>query len=260
VAAIHNNFWMFDPGAALPFFGYRRFGHDGPVGHELAPSLAHFYESEKFRTTNDELRQTVLDCSSPTAAQKLAKRHRASWRADWRTVRGRVLRAGLAMQCLQSKEAMRMARDAFERSMELASMRRVCSLPGPFLAAEIQAFFAKPTAQQPRVGGVCLNGFVPEDLRDRLDAVFKLQPPISATLYAGGDADPGLEMWCADRAVPIRLLHGEQGRFKEGNAADHVARVSTLIVCAPSSRKSVIALKTAAKRSRLAVLDLTSKG
>lgn len=248
---------MFDPGAALPFFAYRHFEAHEPVGHDLAPTLAHFYESEKFRTSDNDLRRAVLDCSTPTAAQKLAKRHRERWRNDWRQIRGRVLRAGLAMQSLQSKEALLMARRAYDQAIELASVRRLCSLPGPFLSAEIQTFFAKPAPQQPRLGGVCLRGCVTADLRDRLDALFKLHAPVSAAVYGGGDADPTLEIWCADRAVPTRLLHLEQTRFKESIAHDHVARVSTLIICAPGSRKSVIALKAAAKKARLAVVDLT---
>jgi len=250
---------MFDLGAPLPFLAYRHFEGDQAAGHDLAPTLAHFYESEKFRTSDDRLRRSILDCSTPTAAQKLAKRHKDLWRADWRQIRGRVFRAGLAMQALQSKEAMRFARDAFEHALELAAVRRVCTLPGSFLAAEIQAFFAKPSPQHPRLGGVCLRGCVAGDLRERLDAVFKLQPPVSAALYAGGDADPTLEMWCADRAVPVRLLHLEQARFKESIAQDHIARVSTLIICAPGKRKSVTALKTAARRGRLAVVDLSLK-
>ena len=56
---------MFDPGLHLPFTTYRRFVDGKPVVADLAPTLIHHYESEKFRGTDEDLRLAVLDATRP---------------------------------------------------------------------------------------------------------------------------------------------------------------------------------------------------
>lgn len=253
---------LFDPSAEIPFHGYRRFLPDEPPLFDLAPSLIHFYESEKFRGVDEVLRLSVLSCSTVREAAKISKRHKDIWRKDWRAVRGRVFRAGLAMQVLQSRRAMAAARAGFGSSMELSSCRRVGGLPGPFVADELNNFFQTSTGPgTTRLGVIALAGCVPDDIERRLEALFIRQKPISAAIYSGKDADHRVEIWCAQAAIPIRLTSVDSIRLREEDAGTVTARINALLTCMPMTRKQakVILSVAAAKRPKIRVLDLGLK-
>lgn len=250
----------FDPSAQIPFHTYRRFEEDGSPGpFDLAATLVHHYESEKFRGVSEELRLEALDCSSIRALRKLTKRHSESWRKDWRQIRGRVFRAGLAMQVLQSREALKRAREGFQQSMELAATKTVGGLPGAFLAEELQGFFASSTGPTiTRLGVIALKGCVPHDIEDRLAALFGQLRPVSAAVYAGADADPTIERWCAKSAIPVRLTGTGAKRLREDDAGEVTQRVNMLVTCIPMARKASVAIVKSAqsRRPRVRVLDL----
>lgn len=250
---------IYDPDQILPFNAYRRtqpgYGHI----HELAPSISHFYEAEKLRGTNEDLRQTVLACSTARAARKLTKRHAAEWRPDWNGVRGAVLRSGLAMQMVQSAEARRLIRAAYDRSIELAaSARRVGGVPAPFLASNISRIFEQGQSRTAcRLGLLVLQGYEPDDLEARLDALFGANPPYSAAVYVGEEASHQAEAWCMRRAVPLRYV-GEQGqRLRPEHHLAIGERINTLLLCAPNTRKAVSAIVSPVKRAKTRILDLT---
>lgn len=250
----------FDPESLIPFHGYRRFLEDGEITTDMVPTLAHFYESEKFRTVDESLRLAVLDTRTAKEARKFTKKRDNLWRADWKAVRGRVLRAGLAMQVTQSNKALKMAKQAFALSMELAAIKRIGGIPGAFLADELQRFFMPATGPGvTKLGVITLNGCIPDDIEARLDALFATQKPASAAIYAGADADTRVEIWCARAAVPIRITGVACGRIREENAAEVTARVNALLTCMPASRKASVAIlaAAAAKRPRIKVLDLS---
>jgi predicted NAD-dependent protein-ADP-ribosyltransferase YbiA (DUF1768 family) len=251
----------FDPESLIPFLAYRRFLDDGEVTTDMVPTLAHFYESEKFRTVDESLRLAVLDTRTPKEARKFTKKRAELWRSDWKAVRGRVLRAGLAMQVTQSNKALKMAKQAFALSMELSAIKRIGGIPGAFLADELQRFFMPSTGPGvTKLGVIALNGCIPDDIESRLDALFSTEKPVSAAIYAGADADPRVEIWCARAAVPIRLTGLACGRIREENATEVTARVNALLTCMPASRKASVAIlaAAAAKKPRIKVLDLSS--
>lgn len=252
----------FDPEANLPFWGYRRFvDNEKPVA-DMVQSLAHFYESEKFRGVDEALRAAVLDSRTAKEARKITKRHSTNWRKDWKAVRGRVFRAGLAMQVMQSRTALRMARAAFGQSIEVAAVPRIGGIPGSFISAELATFFQAPTSgpEFNRLGVIALNGCVPDDIEQRLDALFAAKKPVSAAVYTGGDADHRIEMWCAEVAVPIRLTSMASSRLREEDAFAVTERINNLIYCMPKARKASQAILKAAslKRPRIKLLDLTA--
>src|SRR5665647_716391 len=253
----------FDPEAEIPFHGYRRFFLDeSPPIFDLVPSLIHFYESERFRGTDEDLRLAVLECSTVREARKVAKKHHFAWRKDWRAVRGRVFRSGLAMQVLQSKKAMALARAGFGSSMDLASCKRVGGLPGPFVSEELQAFFQGVSGPGiTRLGVIALNGCVPEDIEQRLNSLFQSIKPVSAAIYSGKDADHRIEVWCALSAIPIRLTGRDSIRLREDDAAEVTARVNALLSCFPGARKEskTILAAAAAKRPKIRLLDFGLK-
>lgn len=201
---------VFNPADVAPFFGYRRFDDDG-ASFELIASLVHHFESEKFRGVDEAIRLEILNCATPKLAQKVAKRHMDKWRKDWKSVRGRVFRAGLAMQAIQNRKVRIAARQAFERSMELCGVKRIGGLPSAFIASELQTFFQKPSNTScGKLGALAIKGWVPGDIRARLDSVFLHDKPLSATVYAGADSDPLVEQWCIQNAIPVRIAFEDE--------------------------------------------------
>jgi predicted NAD-dependent protein-ADP-ribosyltransferase YbiA (DUF1768 family) len=251
----------FDPDQIHPFQSYRRLEGEFAHLHDLSPSIAHFYESEKLRGTSEDVRQSVLSCPTARAARKLAKRHEAQWRQDWRLVRGAVLRAGLAMQMVQSVEARQAIRQAATRADAIAAAGgRPGGVPAAFLAANLRMVAEQSQARSSnRLGLLILKGYEPDDLDARLDAMFSKERPFSAAVYVGEEASIGAEAWCMRRAVPLKHIGEHDRRLR---AEDHAAigqRITTLIVCAPQTRKEVSAILSPARQARTRIVDLTRR-
>lgn len=250
---------VFNPADVAPFFGYRRFDDDG-ASFELIASLVHHFESEKFRGVDETIRLEILNCATPKLAQKVSKRHMDKWRKDWKSVRGRVFRAGLAMQAIQNRKVRIAARQAFERSMELCGVKRIGGLPSVFIVSELQKFFQKPSnASCGKLGALAIRGWVPGDLCARLDAVFLQDKPISATVYAGADSDPIVEQWCIQNAIPVRVAFADEKRIREGMAPTLIHRANSMLVCIPPRRKVTRAVLAAiaAQRPKIKLIQLT---
>lgn len=90
---------LISPDEPVLFTGYR-----SPVDGipEVYSSISHWFESEKFRGTNDVLREEARWLPTAREARKFARRHRSSWREDWAAVRVRVMRAGFIMAADQN--------------------------------------------------------------------------------------------------------------------------------------------------------------
>lgn len=253
---------VFDPSTPLPFFGYRFFEAEEKPYAELMPSLIHFYESEKFRGTSEELRKAIADSRSLREVRKISQKNRSLWRKDWNAIRGRVFRAGLAMQVVQSRKALTMAKLGFNESIAIAGEKHIGGLPGTFISNELQAFFQNPnTVGTARLGVIALNGCVPDDIEDRLNTLFTKGKPVSAAVYSGSDADPVIERWCAMNAIPVRLTSLSSSRLREEDSKEVTARINTLVTCMPNTRKGPTAIlaAAAAKRPKIKVLDLAIK-
>lgn len=257
--SVARHFDPYSPDAVLPFESYRRLG-SSPMLRDVPATLVHFYESEKFRGVDETLRLEVLDCSSVSAARKLAKRNRAHWRENWSSVRGRAFRAGLAMQIAQSKTA-RLAAKALLRDLDAVSSSRLYGgLPGLFVAKQTSVLFEEIRSPRSlRMGFVVFSGHCPVDLVDRLDAVAGAAP-FSGTVYAGPEAEPLAEQWLQQRAVPVKLVGSDSSRFRLADHSALLQRVNALVVCAPSSRTEVAELVAQAKAKRIRVLDFTMAG
>jgi hypothetical protein len=90
-----------DPYEPILFTGYRSPGSDGTP--DVYTTLAHWIESEKFRGSDEDLRDAVLHAPSGKEAFKLAERNKGAVRKTWRALRGRVARAGLLMAAAQNR-------------------------------------------------------------------------------------------------------------------------------------------------------------
>lgn len=250
---------IYDPDQIHPFNAYRRLQGEHGHLHDLAPSIAHFYESEKLRGLNEDLRQEVLSCPTARAARKLTKRHEAAWRPDWKQVRGAVLRAGLAMQMVQSIEARQAIRLAAQHADEIAAAGgRLGGVPAPFFTAHLaQVVEQAQSRTASRLGLLVLRGYEPIDLEARLDALFTAQRPFSAAVYVGEEASTSAEAWCMQRAIPIRYVGDPQRRLRSEDHSGIGQRINTLVVCAPQTRKAVSLIVAPARRARTRVIDLT---
>ena len=247
-----------DPDLLLPFFGYRLLDEVGRH-QEMVPSLTHFFESEKLRGRNEELRRQILSATSARAARKISRKNRDQWRADWQRVRARVLATGMAMQMMQSRSAVQMIKRTAELHEALkADKSRMGGLPVSFITG-VAAQLVKSAASRgvARVGVVALRRHTPEDLPDRLDALFTAGLPLAATIYAGNDASLPAERWCIQNSVAVRLLGVGMLRFRADEVGDLLKRSSTVVLCAPAGRTEVARFIAQAQQTRRQLVTLT---
>lgn len=89
--------------ATLPFHAYRSVEPGGAFTREieLVSSLEHFFQSERFRGINDELRLEVLNQPTAREARKFAVAHQRHQRTDWEKRQPRILRCGMWFQCIE---------------------------------------------------------------------------------------------------------------------------------------------------------------
>jgi len=246
--------------ALAPFQAYRRASQ--PPIFELCASLSHFFEAEKFRRPEtEELRQEVLSCPTARAARKLSRRHASSWREDWKQIRSRVFRAGLAMQMSQCPEVKAQALDLAGNALEWSSQRAlVAGLPVAWVAREVLALQEGRTSKTtPRLGLLTFSGYTPPDLGARLSALFAGERPSGAAVYIGEECDRQAEYWCMEAATPLRYVGDTRQRLRSESSKDLLNRINRLIICAPATRKDVKALITQAKQKRIAVQILTAE-
>lgn len=82
-----------------PFITYREFAPVAGINptHVYANSLISLYESERFRTVDEALRQEILQLPTSRESWKLASKHLHRTRTDWDQVHVRIM--SLAMTC-----------------------------------------------------------------------------------------------------------------------------------------------------------------
>jgi hypothetical protein len=164
------------------------------------------------------------------------------------------------MQLMQSKEVRVGTRATYDQAMDVAAQKRVGGLPGTFVSQEVSAMMEASTARNAaRVGVFVLDGYAPDDLPARLDALFLRNPPLTVTLYIGEEASEVPERWCMDRALPIRYVGDPRRRLRAEDHRDLARRITTLVVCAPAARKAVRDIVTTNRKSRIKILDLGLK-
>ncbi|HXI16152.1 MAG TPA: hypothetical protein VNM48_07260, partial [Chloroflexota bacterium] len=248
-----------DPDEPHPFTAYRRSGASG-LDFELAISLTHFYESEKFRWPGlEEIRLQVLSAPNARRARSIAHRHLDSWRPDWKLVRGRVFRAALSMQATQSSQARARLKDVAEEALRWSSCTaRKGTLPVAWMTQQVLTLGqGRMDGATPRVGLLTLQRYTPKDIGNRLSALFAGEPPHGAATFIGEGSDSAAEAWCVQQAVPLRFIGDPARRLRSAECVELLKRVNALVICAPSTRKDVRELVALARKTKIPVHALT---
>lgn len=101
-----GEFGFLSPYHTEPFTGYRAIKNNKfelARKPELYPTIEHFYQSEKFRGVEDDLRREIIDLPSAGEARKFVLAHRDNIRPDWDAVKIHVLVCAILFKFTQNK-------------------------------------------------------------------------------------------------------------------------------------------------------------
>lgn len=250
-----NSLKCLDPDRIIPFDGY--LNRDGR--RDVCFSLAHFYESEKYRGTSEDLRQEVLAASTGRKARKISRAHITQWREDWKSMKPYVLGAGMRMQSTQVGAVADAMSFTAQHALELSGIKATLGgIPVAFLANVAKHFHQESLDRTAtRLAVLALQQFTPVDIRSRLDALYPVPRPAYVTVYVGDDANQGVARWCADNAIATEYVGATSNRFlDEEHSARLLESATHLLVCASSSRRDVALFRDRLKGRKLKVTIL----
>lgn len=207
------------PDELMPFPTYRlmrldvRQGFDG-LRPELAPTVEHFYQSERFRGTDEALRKAILDANSPREARKLAHRKSAIERPNWAMLHERVMETGLWMKLREhpqyaqhlvrepaAAESAYPYRDHFwGADRQGISQNRYCALLGRIREKLLNRKMVRVVITG---SSTFTNEFM---MSSKLDVLFRRLPPDLVLIGCRRGADDLAERWAIDQALPVRHI------------------------------------------------------
>ena len=244
----------------LPFPGYREavpgygFGRNRPVLH---PSLEHFYQSERFRGTDEELRAAIIAAPTPKEARKLALRHAEQSRPDWAQCHQRIMNAGLWMQLREHPRlgfALRQLGE--EAAIDYPYRDPFWAAPsgekaGGGFARLVHAARRKLNGQTVRVAVTGGRGYRNEFLlKTKLEGFFTNLTPDVMLVGGGKGAEEMVERWAIERCLPVRhfFMRGRGSRTEQDRHYQGLLRAATHVVVFSQGEASIDRLVELAKQ------------
>ena len=258
----------------LPFPGYRSLDPDGRIRRgrpELYSSIEHFYQSERFRGKDETLRHAIMHAATAKEARKLAHRHIEQTRPEWNSLHERIMESAIWMSL---REHPRHARALLKHGTAAAP-------PYPFrdlhwgndrvrlsqnrwhaLLDSVRSRLGQSTFRILVTGSSQMtNRFV---LSSKLESLLRRVHPDVFLIGCGKGTDELVELWCIERALPVRHFHYKGRRSKTERERHHRALVNAathVIVFSQDDRDSIRFIELAAERGRPArIVKLDESG
>ena len=246
--------------AILPFPGYREvepgygFGRNRPVLH---PSLEHFYQSERFRGSDEELRAEIIGMPTAKEARKLALKHTERSRRDWAQCHEQIMNAGLWMQLREYPRLGFELREIADNAPVEYPYRDPYWAPPSGLgtcggfAELVHAARRKLCGQTVRVVVTGGRGFSNEFLlKTKLEGFFaNLSPDV---MLVGGNkgAEEMAERWAIEQCLPVRhfFMRGRGSRTEQDRHYQNLLRAATHVVVFSQGEASIDRLVELAKQ------------
>lgn len=207
------------PDELMPFPTYRtaridaRHGFEG-MSPELAPSVEHFFQSERFRGTDETLRRAILDANSAKEARKLAARKSAAERPNWTTLQERVMEAGLWMKLREHPHYAQIlarrpetAQDSYPYRDHFWGGHREGVSENRYRDLLLRMRDKLLARKMVRVAITGSSTFSNEFLlSSKLDVLFRRLPPDLVLIGCRKGADDLAERWAIEQALPVRHI------------------------------------------------------
>lgn len=207
------------PDDLMPFPTYRtpqidvRTVFDG-TRPELPPTVEHFFQSERFRTTDEALRRAILDANSAREARKLSQRKSAVERPNWTTLQERVMETGLWMKLRehpQYAEALarhpEIADNAYPYRDHFWGGHREGVSENRYRALLLRMRDKLLARNLVRVAITGSSSFSNEFLMSsKLTLLFRRTPPDLVLIGCRRGADDLAERWAIEQALPVRHI------------------------------------------------------
>lgn len=165
---------------------------------EAYRSLAHYWESEKYRDIDETTRQIVLDVPTVRELTKAVSRLPQTWRPDWPKVRARVFRCALHYAAEGEPQS-------FAHDLSIDRLVASCvkwGMPEAFARREISTFLAHHrnplrllavgSAKAPR-----------PHVHATLERLIGERQDVQYVAFAGRGMDASLHQWAATRHFPL---------------------------------------------------------
>lgn len=246
--------------AILPFPGYREaepgygFGRNRPVLH---PSLEHFYQSERFRGSDEDLRAEIIGAPTAKEARKLALRHAEKSRPDWAQCHARIMNAGLWMQLREHPRLGFALRQLGDDALVEYPYRDPYWVPpsgqnaGGGFAELVHAARRKLNGQTVRVAVTGGRGFSNEFLlKTKLEGFFANLTPDVMLVGGNKGAEEMVERWAIEQCLPVRhfFMRGRGSRTEQDRHYQNLLRAATHVVVFSQGEASIDRLVELAKQ------------
>jgi hypothetical protein len=188
-------------------------------------SIFHYWESEKYRGVDEQVRQDILNIPTIRELQKLLRRLPESWRSDWKLVRGRVFRSALIYAHAAHPDMHRELMEPFE----LVEACRKWGIPDGFVKTELAA--ARHEIEEPfRLLAIGSEAAPANHVQATLERLISKRQDCQYVAFAGRKMDTGLHQWAAERLYPIHYVGTNSKKGLDQNAVQQLLPRSTHVV------------------------------
>jgi hypothetical protein len=255
-----NFIQLIDPYEPCMFTAYRK--SDSDSHPEYYQTIAHWIESEKFRGSNEELREEVIHMPTGKEAAKLAGRNSDQIRKHWKSVKSRVIKCGMFMALDQNPDLVARVKPlaaltSLEVGMEFDPDKRIgfynlANYVG-LLWEAADAIINRPNRLTLVVGHKGESRSKMNALEKSVDLVHVTQlliPIVKGTSTAAED-------FALEKYIPVKFSRAPKGKIDADFIVQLVHQTSSLLVVENKGGKSFDALimqaKTLAKPMKLVV-------
>ena len=227
----------------LPFHGYRPLKKDG-VGFERGSpesysTIEHFYQSEKFRGTDEILRKFIISLPSAREARKAAHKHQEMVRCDWEMIRNKVMMNAIWFKLAEHDHYSQallsnpdLANHAYKfKDHYWGDLREGVSVG--FYRRLLLAYREKRRSGIMRVVVTGSPSFTNEQLLNaKLKSLFRKSQPDEMIINCDRGADTLAEKWAINNNVPVKHfpLKGCQGKADRARREKDVLSLATHVV------------------------------
>lgn len=221
------------PDELMPFPAYRTPRIDVRTAFEsmrpeLAPTVEHFFQSERFRGTDEALRRAILEANSAREARKLAQRKSAVERPNWTALQERVMETGLWMKLREHPQyAQTLVRHpeaadlAYPYRDHFWGGHREGVSENRYRTVLLRMRDKLLTRNMARVAITGSSTFSNEFLMSsKLSVLFRRVPPDLVLIGCRPGADALAERWAIEHALPVRHIP-YRGRRSSGERERH---------------------------------------
>lgn len=188
-------------------------------------SIFHYWESEKWRGVDEQVRQEILAVPTIRELRKMLKRLPDTWRSDWKQVRGRVFRSALLYALDGHPDLLRELVEPFG----LTNACRNWGIPDAFVKNELVA--VRREIDEPfRLLALGSEAAPSAHVQATLERLIGNRQDCQYVAFAGRKMDSGVHRWAAEKLFPVHYVGTNSNKGLDQDAVLQLIKKSTHVV------------------------------